>query len=442
MPSGTPVRSILLCGASVRSLAESAIAAGLRPLCVDFFEDVDLKTLLAHGRGRFVGRIESFADLPHVTHSVRSRIPLLWAGGLENHTGVLRAISRRRILIGADPDTIDHVRDPVRLRSCLSDSGLKVPRLATSSSAAADCQWLRKPFDGSGGMGIRRHEQSDVRQRNGQARNHLARDDDSTLADRLPQEIRETEFLQEYIDGVPMSAVCSVANGRLQLWGMSLQLIGWPGLGASDFLFCGNIGPVDPGEAVTQDVLAAAKAISDHMGVIGVFGIDFILREGRAWFLEVNPRLTASHMLFEQQIPGQLMREHLTAFGMALVTPRVARSRTREPEFVTARLILWAHSDFLVPGDLDSSLIHAAGRPVRIADVPKPGTTIRQASPICSVLVRAESLSAVADIIADLKPGRPAGMATSWDLVGAQCRLLQLRFKRNISLTLRDTITN
>ena len=438
MHSGISVRSILLCGASVRSLAESAIAAGLRPLCVDFFEDMDLTALLAHGRGRFVGRIESFTDLPRVTHSVRSSIPLLWAGGLENHTDVLRAISSRRILIGADPDTVDQVRDPVRLRSCLSDSGLTVPRLATECTAVADCQWLRKPFAGSGGLGIQRYEQSDARQRHGQARNPLARDDDSAPAGRLSQEIRQTEFLQEYIDGVPMSAVCSIANGKLQLWGMSLQVTGWPSLGASDFLFCGNIGPVDPGDDVTHEVLAAAKTITDRTGLMGVFGIDFILREGRAWFLEVNPRLTASHVLFEQQIPGQLMREHLTAFGLSLVTAREARSSARGPESVTARLILWAHSDFLVPGDLESSFIRVAGRAVRIADVPMPGATIRQGSPICSVLVRAESMSAVADTIAGLNPPRPCGNATSWQHVGAQCRLLEARFERNTSLILRD----
>lgn len=442
MHSGISVRSILLCGASVRSLAESTIAAGLRPLCVDFFEDDDLTKLLARGRGRFVGRIESFCDLPRITHSVRCSIPLLWAGGLENHTDVLRAVSVRRRLIGADPDIVDLVRDPVRLHSWLTSAGLSVPRLATESTAAADCQWLRKPFGGSGGLGIRRHEKSVFPQRDVQARRLSSIADDASPPRRTSPDTLQREFLQEYIDGVPMSAVCSVVNGRLQLWGMSLQLIGWPSLGASDFLFCGNIGPVDPGEDVTRQVLSAAKNIADHTGLSGVFGIDFILREGRAWFLEVNPRLTASHMLFEQQNPGQLVREHLTAFGLSLVTTREARSSAREPASVTARLILWAHSDFLVPSDLESSLIRVAGRRVRIADVPKRGTTIRQGSPICSVLVRAESISDVADIIADLKPPRPGGIATSWQLVGAQCRLLEQRFKRNISLTLRDSIAN
>ena len=38
--------ALILAGASVRSLAESAMACGLRPWCVDMFADADLNLLL------------------------------------------------------------------------------------------------------------------------------------------------------------------------------------------------------------------------------------------------------------------------------------------------------------------------------------------------------------------------------------------------------------
>ena len=46
-----------------------------------------------------------------------------------------------------------------------------------------------------------------------------------------------------------------------------------PSLGASGFLFCGNVGPVDPGELVTQQVLEAARILVARSGLRGVFGI-------------------------------------------------------------------------------------------------------------------------------------------------------------------------
>ncbi|MEI6540070.1 MAG: hypothetical protein WCO86_11190, partial [Planctomycetota bacterium] len=148
---------MVLCGASVRSLAESAIAAGLRPLCVDFFEDEDLQGLLGSGRGRFVGRIDDFAQLPRLVRSVRRTIPMLWAGGLENHADVLREIGRHRPVIGAAPDIVDQLRDPWKLNIWLAKAKIAVPRLATEPTADADCHWLRKSVASSGGLGIGVH---------------------------------------------------------------------------------------------------------------------------------------------------------------------------------------------------------------------------------------------------------------------------------------------
>ena len=359
------IRSVLLCGASVRSLAESAIAAGLRPLCVDFFEDEDLKHMLGCGRGRFVGRIDSFTQLPRRIHSVRNSIPLLWAGGLENHSDVLREIGRHRPVIGPSPDSIDQLRDPWKLQAWLAEAKIGVPRLATEATADADCHWLRKSVASSGGLGIDIH--------------------------RLGSPITQTPesrgmYLQEYIDGVPMSAtLCADASG-VHLFGMSQQLIGWPSLGASGFLFCGNAGPVDPGEQVTQQVLEAARHLADHSGLRGVFGIDFVLRQGCAWFLEVNPRVTASHMLFELQQPGLIIHRHLAALGWMPVRPRRSLEKNTSRTHVAlspvaARLILWAREDLRVPKGFGEEPCSV----VRITDRPQPGTLVPRGSPFCSI---------------------------------------------------------
>ncbi len=362
-------RSVLLCGASVRSLAESAIAAGFRPLCVDFFEDEDLRELLGSGRGRFVGRIDDFAQLPQLVRSVRSTIPMLWAGGLENHTDVLREIGRHRPVIGAAPDSIDQLRDPWTVQGWLADAKMGFPRLGTEATADANCHWLRKSVSSSGGLGI----------------------DVQRLVGPITQAAESRGmYLQEYIDGVPMSATLGADESGVRLCGMSLQLIGWPSLGASGFLFCGNAGPVDPGPHVTQQILEAAHILVDHSGLRGVFGIDFILRQGRAWFLEVNPRVTASHMLYELQQPGLIIHRHLAALGWKSVRPRKSlkknASRTlRALSPVSARLILWAREDIHVPEWFGFEPRSS----VRIVDRPRPGVLVPRSSPFCSIQLTA-----------------------------------------------------
>ncbi len=416
------VRSVLLCGASVRSLAESAILAGLRPLCVDFFEDSDLSQLLSGGRGRFLGQIHSFTDLPRLTHSVRTSVPLLWTGGIENHSDVLRVMARRRPVIGPDPEIIDRLRDPARLLQWLTDAGLASPRLASQSSADPLCEWLQKPMASSGGIGIRQYFAA-------------GGPESGTLP--MPSTL---EHLQEYIDGIPMSALlCSTQQG-VTLIGQSLQLTGWPSLGASGFLFCGNAGPVDPGNLVTHQVQAAADAIVRQTGLRGVFGVDFILRQGVAWFLEVNPRLTASHMLYEppRNSTGSawnLVRQHLAAFGWQPAGSISGRTRavsaSLTPVLMQARLILWASEALSIPCDA----FHSHPSPsetYRLADVPPSATTIPAGSPLCSVHVNASSAAQLVESIQQLQPSPFLSERFSWLDISRQLSLLFNRFEKNL----------
>lgn len=411
------VRSVLLCGASVRSLAESAIAAGLRPLCVDFFQDEDLTKLLSGGRGRFVGRMNSFAELPTITHSVRSSIPMLWAGGLENHTDVLRKIAGRRPVIGADPDLIDQLRVPANLYRWWTDAGLCVPRLATHA-ADANCQWLQKPIAGSGGQGI------------------AARSPRGALKtqDLLTEPSRE--YFQEYIDGVPMSATFCANQDGIHLVGMSLQLVGWQSLGASGFLFCGNVGPVEAGGSVVVQVQSAAHTIISHTALRGVFGIDFILRQGQAWFLEINPRLTASHLLYESTGSGScttLVERHLQAFGWQPPKLRSFRKRNKTSDDcpkIHARMVLWAPENMTVSDSFLASLTDGSDSH-RLADIPKHGSVIPAGSPICSVHVSTSSLQQLPEYVQHLSRSNKPSAWFQWECVRQQLELLMERFQRN-----------
>jgi predicted ATP-grasp superfamily ATP-dependent carboligase len=332
---------------------------------------------------------------------------------------VLRAIRAKRPVIGPAPEIVDLLRQPRNFAGWLSQSGLNVPRLASSDNANADCLWLRKPNSGSGGLGIRPV----------QPKNAPPGGTQKTMSSQ--------EFLQEYIDGVPMSAVFYSDHRGLSVLGTSIQLVGWPTLGASGFLFCGNLGPVNPGNDVARQLILAAESLVSHTGLKGVFGLDFVLRQGEAWFIEVNPRLTASHMLYE--IPTShnleersLVTRHLAAFGWRPTggtTRRRQRTRTAGAHEVRvqARLILWANQGV----QFTDSLCQSSHEAWTFADIPQPGSAIPAGSPLCSVHVTAGSQDQLLDHIRDIQGPSLHGQQFCWPDISQQLRLLLERFYRN-----------
>lgn len=379
------LKSLILCGASVRSLAESAISLGLVPWCLDFFEDEDLVAVLHRSGGRYVGRIDSFHDVPGFIEQVPQNVPLVWAGGMENEQEILAALSRGRRVAGIDAVCLDVIRAPDWLPRLLRSAGLGVPRWSATDSVDRHVRWLKKPRSSSGGFGIGHW--------NGACR------------------LAAGELLQEYIDGVPMSAVFISTGDRIALLGTALQLSGWPSLVADGFRFCGNAGPVDVSDAVRQQLIVAAElaALPSAVNPIpsplsGVFGLDFILRHGRAWFLELNPRIPASHTIHELSDPGSLLRRHLHAFGLD-VPGRVdaIQPLARPAANCEVRLVIWSRTRITIDIDTVQQFDRWQSDTLRVADRPRIGSTVSAGSPVCSVVVRAASIRLAADEIAALE---------------------------------------
>lgn len=434
-------RELLLCGASIRSLAASAMRGGFRPLCVDFFADADLQQLLSGGRGELLGRITDFHQLPAVLAAVPSEIPLVWAGGLENWPSVLQSLRQTRVVLGADPAAVAVVRDPLQLQRLLREAGLLFPetrcpavlteppaarptaahgRKAGDQPHAAAVRWLRKPLRSAGGAAIG--------------------EDVGPPAD--------SGCLQQYIPGVPMSAVFVAGTAGTQLVGCALQLTGWPCLHATGFRYCGNAGPVSLPAALQQTVHRAGCVVAEQAGLRGVFGLDFVLSHGRPWFLEVNPRLTASHELYEWAGAvaggGSLLRAHVDCFpelARRLVPAADAPRPRPEHRGALLRLIAYAERNLaadslwqdLQPNSADARLGLGSAGPdwpeswLWLADIPAPGETVPAGQPVCSLYLSGPSLPAISERLQWL-----AGPEAGCDLPDAAA-VIRLAARLNLS---------
>lgn len=378
------IRSVLVCGASVRSLTESLLSSGYRTLCIDFFGDSDLRKLLNQHGGRYLGTIKSFRELPERTADVPLDIPLVWGGGLENEPDTLEQIACQRRICGAYPEFVRQVRAPQALDELFQGTALLRPRRASSGggllSGGAGC-WLRKPYRSGGGLGIE----------------HWVSVDHS-----CPEVVHGT-YLEQYIEGLPFSVVAyGDGRGHATLIGASLLLSGLPELGATGFQFCGNLGPVELPGAMHLDVSNAVKTLASRTSFRGIVGLDLVASTMGVFLLEVNPRLTASHWLYELDSPGLLVGLQVAgpALGLGGPVPWPCQPSSAGDSRVGAQLIVWSRQSQRVPDLLSVPL--STG--LRFADVPEPGVYVESGTPLCSLLGTGASAAQLIDTVAKNSP--------------------------------------
>jgi predicted ATP-grasp superfamily ATP-dependent carboligase len=125
------------------------------------------------------------------------------------------------------------------------------------------------------------------------------------------------------------------------------------------------------------------RAITREFHLVGVNGIDFILKEKTVYPIEVNPRYTASMELVEWVYGLNIFKTHLDA------------CQGRLPDFD-----LLAHPDV----DYFGKAIHFASQALifheprfwldqGVRDVPFEGERIAQGKPVCTVFSRGQSRS-------------------------------------------------
>jgi hypothetical protein len=89
-PADDRCPSVLILGASTRAAAQSAIRAGLHPICADLFADLDL---------RGCAQVLEVADYPRGLVAAAASAPAcpwMYTGGLENQPGIVARISKSR----------------------------------------------------------------------------------------------------------------------------------------------------------------------------------------------------------------------------------------------------------------------------------------------------------------------------------------------------------
>ncbi|HLG54578.1 MAG TPA: ATP-grasp domain-containing protein [Vicinamibacterales bacterium] len=377
---------VLLAGISTRAAAESAANAGFDVTAIDAFGDLDQHPSV---RGlslprdfglRFTARAAARASRSVECDAVA------YLSSLENHPGAVAQLAAGRELWGNPPDVLRRVRDPFLVAAALRSRGFAVPNVSNPPSphgfgAASDPNdpndpngpngpngpndWLIKPFKSGGGHGVRRW----------------------LPGERVPKGC----YAQEVIDGTPASIVFVAAGGRATPLGISRQFIGEAAFGTSGYRYCGNVlataGDALMNDAVTNAVSELTRHVAGEFGLVGLNGIDFIVRDGVPYVLEVNPRWSASMELVERACGMSLFAAHATACRTGAL-PTFDLAAAPGPGSAIGKAVVFARAE-VIAGDTRPWLADATVR-----DVPFPGTRISAGEPVCTVF--AEGIDAAA----------------------------------------------
>lgn len=348
-------RRVLIAGVSVRAFAESAARAGYLVTAVDAFGDLDLAE-----KAERVITIPARFSAGRAVRAARGAAcdATAYASGFENHPRAVVRLGALGPLWGNRPEVLTRVRDPLRLCRSLRQRGLPAPDVRVARAPRnARIHWLLKPRASGGGHGIAPWVREPGRL-------------------RLPRSV----YLQERIPGIAGSIVFAADGERCVPLGLSRALRGGRDFGAGGFRYSGSV-LARAGELPLAGATALAEVVTREFGLVGVNGIDFIVRDSGVYAIEVNPRYTASMELVERAYGISIFDLHARACAGELPSFDLVAALASPPP-VHGKAIVYARRTAVIP-DSRAWLAHPDVR-----DIPHPGDVIGRGRPICTVFAR------------------------------------------------------
>jgi predicted ATP-grasp superfamily ATP-dependent carboligase len=353
---------LVIVGASIRAAAFSALRAGFQPAGADLFADQDLVASVP------VLRVTQYPQQLSRALENWPGTDWLYTGALENHPRLVGQMEQQGQLLGNSQAVLERLARPLDLQKVLTGAGLSCPRIVLDRPD--DRQgWLCKPVHSAGGTGI-----------------HPA---DKPIRPRPTGMV----YYQQQVAGIPASAVFLATPTGVLLLGVTRQLVGPGFTAAAPFAYCGSIGPLSLSERLLPEVIAMGSVLGDHFSLRGLFGIDLVIDEQRAWFIEINPRISASAEIIERTTGQSLIGLHVDACRGASPRPR-SESTTGQ----WGKAILFARQSLVVPAAFPSLFRTAEqdeGSWPSVADLPSAGSRIAGGRPVLTVFARGQSAGEV-----------------------------------------------
>jgi hypothetical protein len=391
--------SVLVAGFNTRPLVYSLNRAGYNVYAVDFFGDLDfypyvkdcviLTKKLSVNYDLVKNNYSEY--LPILILELLDKYPeikyLIIGSGLddaiEERALVLKEVNKKKYKIlnlNNELLSIQKSRDTKNIFNFLKKGGFDIPRSVSFNEVNAQGNDLKFPFilkkrRGSGGLNVYK----------------IQNESDLTFTINLinREGFDPNEWLmQEYIEGNSVSCTIISNGNESEVISVNRQIIGDKYLNApKEFMYCGNVVPAKLFEEEKKLIVDISLKLSKELGLKGINGFDFVLRNHYPYLMEINPRIPGSIRASEESMNLNLLDLHIKSFtdeGWESVKKTL---RGANIEFFTTKMI------FFAPKEIDKKLINRINDLEFVHDKSEPVSNIYKSEPVCTILFKAKSFS-------------------------------------------------
>jgi uncharacterized protein len=357
------VTGILIAAIAGRMLANSANRGRYDIAVLDLFNDLDTRRFAprsekvpGHDQGlaRFSKR--QLLEASSRVAPVDGYPGLVYGSGFEDDPETLANLAQGRRLYGNSVATIQATKDPLRFFSALKKCAIPHPEFSVQRPSAPE-GWLAKKIGGSGGFHV-------------SAADEINKDDANC-------------YYQRFVDGKNYS-VSFIANGkRAQIIGFNKP---WSiALGDWRYCYLGAINRMPLPSALVARVQHNLDLIAQEMGLVGLNGMDFIVRGNEYFVIELNPRPSGTLDLYDADCAQGLFHWHLKASDGDL--PAQLFDRT----VIRAHAVVYAEHALGLAGDVQW--------PSWCSDIPERGSVFAPRMPVCMVHAEGDDHAAVSALV-------------------------------------------
>lgn len=334
-------------------LAQMAKYSGFCPLVIDIFADQDTFEIAEQVR-----QVDSLTskDLEQAIDDLTKLYPVhdvVYGSGFEKNIQSLFFLQKKLNLLGNTPEVFAKVQDKFNLFNFLLDSNIPFPEVSFSRPKSGE--WLVKPLQSEGGFGICYEKGSDI--------------------------VDKKNYWQRYLEGKSMSALFIADGKKVDILGFNKQ---WTTshTNGQTFVFSGIHNYASLSDLNKRTITDWLAKFVPHFGLRGLNSVDFILYQDHCYFLEINPRPTASIELYDTN----LFTAHVSSSLDHDIKINVDQRHHKGYQ------IIYAASDFQISEDIIW--------PGWSQDRPKSRAIIHKQQPVCSIIARGESSQ---QVMAELK---------------------------------------
>ena len=242
---------------------------------------------------------------------------------------------------------------------------LKVPfpqvNLSANSFESLGPDWMLKDLGSSGGLGIKK--QSGRK---------------SKISEYFQKQLSGTVVsLSFFADGqnvIPLGYSKPVATKQSNL----------------PFVFYGLDGPIELDDSVDQEALKISKLIVHKFKLRGFNGIDFLVSDKSVYFLDLNPRITASFEILQESHSFCFFEKHIQLthdIPNNTYTPQSFPAMKKK--LISGFRVIYAESDFYMNERCQESLFNNKF----LTNIPNRKYFFKKYEPVCSVFLRSNSIS-------------------------------------------------